>query len=226
VSDDFDLETFLSNSDERGVVVAYRKGDAVFSQGEEANAVFYITEGSCKVSILSQRGKEAVIALPRKGDFFGEGCLSGQRRRIATVAATSAARIMKIGRKTMLGLLRDQPLFSELFMAHLLARNVRVEADLVDQLFNSSERRLARLLLLMANFGKEECPEPVIAQMSQELLADMVGTTRSRVSFFMNKFRRLGFIEYDVGGARLKVHSSLLNVILHDDPEIRTGFEV
>jgi len=226
VNDGFDLEAFLSNSDGRGVVVAYRKGEAIFSQGDEANEVFYITEGCCKVSILSHRGREAVIALPRKGDFFGEGCLIGQRRRSATVAATSAMRTVKIGRKMMLGLLRDKPQFSELFVSHLLARNVRVEADLVDQLFNSSERRLARLLLLMANFGKEGRPEPVIAQMSQELLADMVGTTRSRVSFFMNKFRRLGFIEYNVGGTRLKVHSSLLNVILHDDPEIRTGLEL
>ena len=178
-----------------------------------ADAVFYIIDGKCKVTVVSEKGKEAVVALHEKGDFFGEGCLSGQPRRLATVTAIAVSEIMRIDKATMVRALHDEPKFSELFMSHLLARNVRVEADLVDQLFNSSEKRLARLLLLMANFGKEGRPEPVIAKVSQENSPQMVGTTRSRVSFFMNKFRKLGFIDYN---GSLEVHSSLLNMVLHE----------
>ena len=168
-----------------------------------------------------RQGKEAVVALHEKGDFFGEGCLTGHSRRLATVTAITESEIMRLDKATMVRALHDQPKFSELFISHLLARNVRVEADLVDQLFNSSEKRLARLLLLMANFGKEGGAQPVIAKVSQEILAEMVGTTRSRVSFFMNKFRKLGFIDYNGGvSGGLEVHSSLLNMVLHDTPGI------
>ena len=180
-------------------------------------------DGECKVAVVSEKGKEAVAALHEKGDFFGEGCLTGQPRRLATVTAITASEIMRFDR-TMVRALHDEPKFSELFISHLLARNVRVEADLVDQLFNSSEKRLARLLLLMANFGKEGRPEPVIAKVSQEILAEMIGTTRSRVSFFMNKFRKLGFIDYNGGlNGGLEVHSSLLNMVLHETPGITKG---
>jgi len=197
----------------------YRKDEIVFAQGDPANAVFYIWQGECKVTVVSEQGKEAVVAIHGKRDFFGEGCLNGHRRRLATVTAITASEIMRLEKVTMVQVLHDQPKFSELFISYLVARNVRVEADLVDQLFNSSEKRLARLLLLMANFGKEGRPEPVLAKISQTTLAEMIGTTRSRVNFFMNKFRKLGFIEYNGG---LQVHNSLLNVILHDDPAIRT----
>jgi CRP/FNR family cyclic AMP-dependent transcriptional regulator len=171
---------------------------------------------------VSEQGKEAVVAIHGEGDFFGEGCLNGQGRRLATVTAITGSEIMRLGKTTMLRVLQEQSRFSELFISHLVARNARVEADLVDQLFNSSEKRLARLLLLMANFGKEGKPEPVLAKNNQTTLAEMIGTTRSRVSFFMNKFRKLGFIEYN---GHLRVHNSLLNVVLHDDPAIRTGAE-
>src|ERR1700740_79591 len=170
------------------------------------------------MTVLSEQGKEAIVAILGMGDFCGEGCLAGQPRRMATAAAMEDSKIMRLEKAAMIRLLHDEPEFSERFMSHLLARNTRVEADLVDQLFNSSEKRLARLLLLMANFGKEGKPEPVIAKISQETLAEMIGTTRSRVSVFMNKFRKLGFIEYN---GDLKVHNSLLNVILHDAPELR-----
>jgi len=168
--------------------------------------------------VISEQGKEAVVALHKKADFFGEGCLTGQPLRLATATAMNDLEVMRFDTATMQRVLREEPTFSELFISHLLARNTRVEADLVDQLFNSSEKRLARLLLLMANFGKEGKPEPVIAKISQETLAEMIGTTRSRVSVFMNKFRKLGFIEYN---GDLKVHNSLLNVILHDAPAVR-----
>jgi len=192
----------------------------VFAQGDPADAVFYIRKGECKVTVVSEQGKEAVVVIHGKRDFFGEGCLNGHRRRLATVTAITASEIMRLEKATMVQVLHDQPKFSELFISYLVARNVRVEADLVDQLFNSSEKRLARLLLLMANFGKEGRPEPVLAKISQTTLAEMIGTTRSRVSFFMNKFRKLGFIDYN---GDLQVHNSLLNVILHDDPAIRMG---
>ena len=218
----FVLESFLSHADGGRTKAKYRKNETIFRQGDSADAVFYIMDGACKVTVVSEKGKEAVVALHEKGDFFGEGCLTGQPRRIATVTATTESEIMRLDKATMVRALHDQPKFSELFMSHLLARNVRVEADLVDQLFNSSEKRLARLLLLMANFGKEGRPEPVIAKVSQETLAEMIGTTRSRVSFFMNKFRKLGFIDYNGG---LEVHSSLLNMVLHETPGITKGSE-
>ena len=213
----FVLESFLSHADGGRTKAKYRKNETIFRQGDTADAVFYIIDGKCKVTVVSEKGKEAVVALHEKGDFFGEGCLSGQPRRLATVTAIAVSEIMRLDKATMVRALHDEPKFSELFMSHLLARNVRVEADLVDQLFNSSEKRLARLLLLMASFGKEGRPEPVIAKVSQETLAEMVGTTRSRVSFFMNKFRKLGFIDYNGG---LEVHSSLLNMVLHETPGI------
>ena len=217
----FVLESFLSRADGGRTKAKYRNNETIFRQGDPADAVFYIIEGECKVAVVSEKGKEAVVALHEKGDFFGEGCLTGQSRRIATVTATTESEIMRFDKATMVRALHDEPKFSELFISHLLARNVRVEADLVDQLFNSSEKRLARLLLLMANFGKEGRPEPVIAKVSQEILAEMIGTTRSRVSFFMNKFRKLGFIDYNGGG--LEVHSSLLNMVLHETPGVTKG---
>jgi CRP-like cAMP-binding protein len=204
----FILESFLSHADGGRTKAKYRKNEIIFRQGDSADAVFYIMDGKCKITVVSEKGKEAVVALHEKGDFFGEGCLTGQPRR------------MRLDKAAMVRALHDEPKFSELFMSHLLARNVRVEADLVDQLFNSSEKRLARLLLLMANFGKEGRPEPVVAKVSQETLAEMVGTTRSRVSFFMNKFRKLGFVDYNGG---LEVHSSLLNMVLHETPGITKG---
>jgi CRP-like cAMP-binding protein len=213
----FDLDSFLSHADAGRTKAKYRKNETIFRQGDSADAVFYIMDGKCKVTVVSEKGKEAVVALHEKGDFFGEGCLTGQPRRLATVIAITMSEMMRFDKATMVRALHDEPKFSELFMSHLLTRNVRVEADLVDQLFNSSEKRLARLLLLMANFGKEGRPEPVIAKVSQETLAEMIGTTRSRVSFFMNKFRKLGFINYN---GRLEVHSSLLNMVLHETPGI------
>ena len=214
----FNLEDFLATVNGGRTIATYAKDAVVFSQGDRCNGVFYIRSGECKISVISERGKEGVVALHEKGDFFGEGCLTGQPLRLATATARSDLEVMKFDIATMHRVLREQPTFSELFMSHLLARTARVEADLVDQLFNSSEKRLARLLLLMANFGKEGKPEPVIAKISQETLAEMIGTTRSRVSSFMNKFRKLGFIDYN---GDLKVHSSLLNVVLHDALERR-----
>ena len=214
----FNVETFLATVDGGRTVSKYRTNQMVFSQGDPADSVFYIQEGKVKVCVVSERGKEAVVAVHGKKEFFGEGCLSGQPRRLATVAAMTECVIMRLDKAAIVRVLHDEPKFSEMFMAHLLARNARVEEDLVDQLFNSSEKRLARLLLLMANFGKEGRPEPVIAKISQETLAEMVGTTRSRVSLFMNKFRKLGFIEYN---GHLEVHNSLLSMVLHETPEIK-----
>ena len=217
----FDLKSFLSQANGGRTKAKYQKNETIFRQGDSADAVFYIIDGECKVTVVSEKGKEAVVALPEKGDFFGEGCLTGQPRRLGTVTTITKSEIMRLDKVTMMRAIHDEPKFSELFMSHLLARNVRVEADLIDQLFNSSEKRLARLLLLMANFGKEGRPQLVIAKVSQEILAEMIGTTRSRVSFFMNKFRKLGFIDYSGGlSGRLEVHSSLLNVVLHETPGI------
>jgi CRP/FNR family transcriptional regulator, cyclic AMP receptor protein len=185
----------------------------VFAQGDPADAVFYIQKGKLKVTVLSKHGKEAVVAILGAGEFAGEGCLAGQRRRMATVLAMTDSEAVRLEKADVIRMLHDKPQFASVFMAHLLARNIRVEEDLVDQLFNSSEKRLARLLLLLANFGKDGKPEAVVAKISQETLAEMIGTTRSRVSFFMNKFRKLGFIDYN---GSLEVHSSLLSVILHD----------
>ena len=196
----------------------YRKDQIVFSQGDPADSVFFIQKGKVKVTVLSERGKEAVVAILGANHFFGEACLAGQTRRIATVTAMADSVIVRLEKAAIIRVIHTEPAFSEMFIAHLLNRTIRVEADLVDQLFNSSEKRLARLLLLLANFGKEEQPEPVIAKISQETLADMIGTTRARVSHFMNKFRQLGFIDYNGG---IAVHSSLLNAVLHDQPQIK-----
>jgi CRP-like cAMP-binding protein len=220
--DMFDPKIFLAKVGAGKAILEFQKNQNVFEQGDVADTVFYIQKGRVKLTVQSEQGKEAVVAIHGKGDFFGEGCLNGQGRRLATVTALTGSEIMRLDKATMLRVLQEQPIFSELFISHLVARNARVEADLVDQLFNSSEKRLARLLLLMANFGKEGRPEPVLAKISQTTLAEMIGTTRSRVSFFMNKFRKLGFIEYN---GHLLVHNSLLNVVLHDDPAIGTGAE-
>jgi CRP-like cAMP-binding protein len=194
--------------------LAFRKGEVVFSQGDQADAIFQIQKGKLKLTVVSNQGKEAVIALLTGGDFFGEGCLAGQIKRMCTATAMTECLTVRLAKPEMVRVLRDEPVFAESFMHYLLSRNIRIEEDLVDQLFNSSEKRLARVLLLLANFGKAGKAEPVIAKMSQEMLAEIVGTTRARVNFFMNKFRKLGFIDYDGGG--LRVHSSLLHVVLHD----------
>jgi CRP/FNR family transcriptional regulator, cyclic AMP receptor protein len=192
----------------------YQLDETIFSQGEPANAVFYIETGNVKLTVVSQAGKEAVVAVLCEGSFFGEGCLAGQLVRISTARTVALSTIIRVEKPVMLGLLHREPEFAERFLAYLLSRNIRMEADLVDHLFNSSEKRLARLLLLMANFGQESKPIPVIAKMSQETLAEMIGTTRSRVSFFLNRFRDLGFINYNSDG--MHVNSSLVSVVLHD----------
>jgi CRP/FNR family transcriptional regulator, cyclic AMP receptor protein len=214
----FNVEQFLSTVNGGRAISKYRKNQKVYRQGDPADAVFYIQEGKVKVCIVSELGKEAVVAIHGKGDFFGEGCLSGQPLRLATVATMTESVIMRLDKPEIVRMIHDEPKFSEMFMSYLLARNSRIEADLVDQLFNSSEKRLARALLLLANFGKEGKPERVIAKISQETLADMIGSTRSRVSSFMNKFRKLGFISYN---GELEVHSSLLSMVLHETPQIR-----
>jgi CRP/FNR family transcriptional regulator, cyclic AMP receptor protein len=196
----------------------WRGRNSVFTQGDPADSVFYIREGRVKIAVLSGQGKEAVVALLKAGDFIGEGCLTSRPRRVSTARAVEDSEITRVDKRTMVRMLRDEPNFSERFMAHLLARTIRVEEDLVDQLFNSSEKRLARALLLLANFGKDGRQEPVIAEVSQETLADMIGTTRSRVSHFMNKFRKLGYIDYN---GDLEVHSSLLDAVLHEKPQIK-----
>ena len=211
---DFDPKAFLASVGEGRSISKPQEGEVIFSQGDAADALFYIQKGKVKVTTLSSHGKEAVVAILGPGDFFGEGCLAGQPLRISTVAAMADSSVARLQKAAVIRVLHEQPAFSELFMTYLLARNIRMEADLIDQLFNSSEKRLARLLLLLANFGKDGKPQPVLAKISQETLAEMIGTTRSRVSSFMNKFRRLGFIEYN---GHLEVHSSLLSVVLHDD---------
>ena len=213
----FDPKTFLSKVNGGHSLSDYRKNETVYAQGDPADSVFYIHKGKVKITVLSEQGKEAVVALLGPGDFVGEGCLAGQPRRMATASAMTDCVIARMAKADVVRVIHEQPAFSELFISHLLARNIRVEEDLVDQLFNSSEKRLARVLLLLANFGKESKPEPVIAKISQETLAEMIGTTRSRVSFFMNKFRDLGLIAYN---GHIEVHSSLLNVVLHEKPEI------
>ena len=209
----FNLHTFLTTGGLGKKVVQYRNKQVVFSQGDEASKIFYIQKGRVKLTVLSKSAKEAVVAILTDGDFIGEGCLAGQPLRMATATVIAPSSILEIRKSAMMRVLRDEHAFSERFIAHILARNIRFEADLVDQLFNSSERRLARTLLLLAQYGKEGRPETIVPKISQEVLAEMVGTTRSRVSFFMNKFRKLGFIEYNGG---LSVHSSLLNVVLID----------
>ena len=215
----FDPKSFLAKVGEGRSIGEYREDQIVFSQGDPADAVFYIQKGKVKVTVVSEQGKEAVVAILETNEFFGEGCLAGQAKRIATVATMTKSVIVRLEKAAIVRVIHQEPAFSEMFIAHLLGRTIRVEADLVDQLFNSSEKRLARMLLLLANFGKESKPEPLIAKISQETLAEMIGTTRSRVSFFMNKFRKLGFIDYN---GHIEVHSSLLNVVLHDEPHIET----
>jgi CRP/FNR family transcriptional regulator, cyclic AMP receptor protein len=209
----FDPQAFLAKVGAGRTIVTCHTQHPIFTQGEAADAVFYIQEGQVKLTVVSEQGKEAVIALLDAQAFFGEGCLAGQPRHMATATALTACTLMRIEKAAMLRVLQAEPAFSALFMTYLLARNSRIEADLIDQLFNSSEKRLARVLLLLAHFGKEGQEELVIPKISQETLAEMIGTTRSRVSFFLNKFRKLGFIDYN--GA-LRVHSSLLNILLYD----------
>jgi CRP/FNR family cyclic AMP-dependent transcriptional regulator len=215
----FDPKAFLAKVNGGRTISEYRKGQAVYAQGEPADSVFYIQSGKVKKIVVSEQGKEAVVGLFGTGDFFGEGCLGGEALRLATTAALTDCVIVRMSKENIIRVIHEEPAFAELFISHLLHRNSRVEEDLVDQLFNSSEKRLARTLLLLANFGKEKSePEPVLAKISQETLAEMIGTTRSRVSAFMNKFRKLGLINYN---GHIEVHRSLLNVVLHEKPEIR-----
>ena len=209
----FDFQSLLDKVGNGKTVLAFPKKKMIFSQGDAADAVFYIQSGKVKLTVVSQQGKEAVVAILERGTFFGESCLAGQSVRPATVTAVEDSSIVRIDKDAMIRLLRDEPTFAELFMTFLLVHNIRIQEDLVDQLFNSSEKRLARVLLMLAHFGKDSKPETVIPRISQETLAEMIGTTRSRVSFFMNKFRKLGFVEYN---GQIHVHSSLLNVVLHD----------
>jgi CRP/FNR family cyclic AMP-dependent transcriptional regulator len=210
----FDPKTFLATVSRGRSVSEYHKDAVVFRQGGAADAVFYIQKGKIKITVESKQGKEAVIAILGPGEFLGEGCLIGQSLRLATAKTMAASDVMRVGKAEMIRVLHEEPTFGKLFTSYLLMRNSRVEEDLVDQLFNSSEKRLARILLLLANFGKEGGPQPIVAPISQEMLAKIIGTTRSRVSHFMNKFRKLGFIDYN---GHLEVHSSLLTVVLHDE---------
>ena len=210
----FDPKTFLATVNHGRTVSKYAKNAVIFPQAGPADAVFYIQSGRVKLVVESEQGKEAVVAVLGPQEFFGEGCLIGQPLRLATARAMVESEIMRVGKAEMIRVLHAEPAFSELFTAHLLMRNSRIEADLVDQLFNSSEKRLARTLLLLANFGKEGAPQPIATKISQETLAEIIGTTRPRVSHFMNKFRKLGFIEYN---GHLKIHNSLLSVVLHDN---------
>jgi CRP/FNR family transcriptional regulator, cyclic AMP receptor protein len=214
----FDPRDFLAKVGEGKTIVAYRKDDVVFAQGDVADTIYYVQKGRLKVVVISEQGKEAVVGMLEPGQFFGEGCMNGHSLRIATTTAMESCLVTAIAKTSMLATLHGEPKFSELFMAHLLTRNSRIEEDLIDQLFNSSEKRLARLLLLLANFGKEGTPQPISPNISQETLAEMIGTTRSRVSFFMNKFRKLGLISYN---GKIEVNNSLLNAVLYDKPEIK-----
>src|SRR5450631_1484392 len=216
--DMFDPKDFLAKVGEGKQVLEFHKNQHVFEQGDVADAVFYIQKGRVKLTVLSEQGKEAVVAILEPGQFFGEGCMNGQPLRIATTTAMEECLVTSITKEAMIALLHTEPKFSEMFMAYLLTRNSRVEEDLIDQLFNSSEKRLARLLLLLAHFGKEGSPRPINPSISQETLAEMIGTTRSRVSYFMNKFRKLGLISYN---GKIEVHNSLLSAVLHDKPELK-----
>ena len=211
----FDPKAFLSTIDGGRKIAAFAKKQTIFVQGDSSGAVFYIQKGKVKLTVVSKIGKEATIGILNEGDFFGEGCLTGQALRMCSATAMTDCSVMQIDKKSMMEVLHREHAFPDMFVAYLLARNIRYEEDLVDQLFNSSEKRLARILLLLAHFGKEGKPESVVPKISQEMLAEMIGTTRSRVSFFMNRFRKLGFIDYDAGSG-LQVHSSLLHVVLHD----------
>jgi CRP/FNR family transcriptional regulator, cyclic AMP receptor protein len=209
----FDVDAFLDSAGVSRRIIDFRRDAVVFAQGGRANAVFYIQDGGVKLSVLSSAGKEAVVAMLEAGDFFGEGCLAGQPRRMCTATALIPTKVLRIDKREMMRTLHDQSTLSGRFIAHMLARNIRIEEDLVDQLFNSSEKRLARTLLLLARYGDEERPERALPKLSQETLAEMIGTTRSRVNFFMNKFRKMGFIHYNGG---LTINSSLLSVVLHE----------
>ncbi len=213
--DDFDPRKFLATIGRGRKVVSFHKKQTIFTQGAAADTVFYIQQGKVRLTVVSKIGKEATLGILSEGEFFGEGGLAGQPLRMGSATAMTDCEVLRIDKKAMMLALHREHTFSDLFVAYLLARNIRYEEDLVDQLFNSSEKRLARLLLLLAHFGKESVPETIIPKISQETLADMIGTTRSRVSFFMNRFRTLGFVDY-TGGGGLQVHSSLLNVVLHD----------
>ena len=215
--DSFDPLEFLARVGAGKTILEFHRNQTVFAQGDVADTVFYIQKGKVKLTVLSEQGKEAVVAILEPGQFFGEGCLNGHPLRIATTTAMEDCTITVIAKDAMITMLHQEPKFSELFMSYLLTRNSRIEEDLIDQLFNSSERRLARLLLLLANFGKAGSPQPINPNISQETLAEMIGTTRSRVSFFMNKFRKLGFISYN---GKIEVHNSLLSAVLHDKPQI------
>jgi len=218
----FDPQIFLGKVGAGKSILHLKKNQLIFAQGAEADSVFYIQKGRVKLTVLSTHGKEAVVGILEPGQFFGEGCMNGQSTRISTTIAMEDCVVTSISRSALLEALRHEPRLSEMFIKHLLSRNLRIEEDLIDQLFNSSEKRLARLLLLLANFGKDGGPQPVLVSISQETLADMIGTTRSRVSFFMNKFRKLGFISYN---GKIEVHSSLLNAVLHDKPGIATDLK-
>jgi CRP-like cAMP-binding protein len=209
----FDVQAFLKSAGASPRVVRFANGAVLFAQGAQANSVFHVLDGGVKLSVLSSAGKEAVVAMLGPGDFFGEGCLAGQPLRMGTATAVVPTAVLRIHKRDMFRMLHEHSEFSDRFIAHMLARNIRIEEDLVDQLFNSSEKRLARTLLLLARYGKEDTPQRTLPKLSQETLAEMVGTTRSRVNFFMNKFRKLGFIEYNGG---LKVNSSLLSIVLHE----------
>jgi CRP/FNR family transcriptional regulator, cyclic AMP receptor protein len=214
----FDPELFLAKVGSGKTILKFQKNQNVFAQGDIADTVFYIQKGRVKVAVLSDHGKEAVVAILESGQFFGEGCMSGHPLRIATTTAMEDCVITSITKNAMLTAIHNEPKFSEMFMAFLLTRNSRIEEDLIDQLFNSSEKRLARLLLLLANFGKEGSPQPISLSISQETLAEMIGTTRSRVSHFMNKFRKLGLIDYN---GKIEVHNSLLSAVLHEKPQLK-----
>jgi len=211
----FNAQAFLESTGVAKTIAQYGRGEAIFTQGDACEHVMYIQSGGVKLSVLSKTGREAVVAMLGPGDFFGEGCLAGQSLRMGSAMAVTPSTILCIGKDRMVGLLHKQHAMSDRFISHMLARNIRIEEDLVDQLFNSSEKRLARTLLLLARYGKQDKPVRTVPKMSQETLAEMVGTTRSRVNFFLNKFKKLGFIEYD-GELPLKVNSSLLSVVLHD----------
>ena len=211
----FDPRVFLASAGLGRVIVKYRKNEILFSQGDQADSVFYIQKGKVKLAVVSALGKEAIVSIMGSDEFCGEACLTGQLRRMATASALTDCEIMRLEKAAIVRVIHEELAFSEMFVAHILTHALRVEEDLIDQLFNSSEKRLARALLLLANFGKEGVPEPIIAKVSQATLAEMIGTTRSRVSFFMNKFRKLGFIKYN---GHIEVHSSLLSVVLNEQP--------
>jgi CRP-like cAMP-binding protein len=222
IKNSFDPLAFLAKVGTGKTISVYRKDQIIFSQGDVADTIFYLQKGGVKIVVLSDQGKEAVVGILEPGQFFGEGCMNGHSLRIATSTATEESLITSISKSAMLAVLHDEPKFSELFVAYLLTRNSRVEDDLIDQLFNSSEKRLARLLLLLAKFGKEGSPTPISPNISQETLAEMIGTTRSRVSFFMNKFRKLGLISYN---GKIEVHNSLLDAVLREKPQLQRDGE-